>query len=82
MGARNRVGIGLLYQPPGLNRLAKSIPWNWFLDSLKVYNTGSELVSLPLNGSERHSESIFLFLLYGKEFRVVISSAECFGTEF
>ncbi len=36
MGARNRVGIGLLYRPARLNRLAESIPWNRFLDSLKV----------------------------------------------
>jgi len=28
MGARNRVGIGLLYRPARLNRLAESIPWN------------------------------------------------------
>ncbi len=29
-----------------------------------------------------HSESIFLFFLHEKEFRIVFSSAECFGTEF
>jgi hypothetical protein len=33
----------------------------------------SELVSLPRNGSERHSEIYFYFLLHGKEFRVVLS---------
>jgi hypothetical protein len=36
MGARNRVGIGLLYQPARLHRLAEMIPWNRFLGSLKV----------------------------------------------
>jgi hypothetical protein len=42
----------------------------------------SELVSLPRNGSERHSESLSYFSLHGKEFRVVFSYAERFGTEF
>ncbi len=36
MGARNRDGIGLSYRPARLHRLAKSIPWNLFLGSLKV----------------------------------------------
>jgi hypothetical protein len=71
MGARNREGIGLLYRPAGLNRLAERlaelIPWNRFLDSLKFKNTGSELVSLPQNGSERHSKSIFLFFVARKK---------------
>ncbi len=35
MGARNRVGIGLSYQPARLHRLAESIPWNRFLGSIK-----------------------------------------------
>jgi hypothetical protein len=35
-----------------------------------------------VKGSERNSESLLLFLFYGKEFRVVFSSAEGFGTEF
>jgi len=34
------------------------------------------------NGSERHSESLHLFLFHGTEFQVVFSSAEGFGTEF
>jgi hypothetical protein len=34
MGARTRVGIGLLYQPARLHRLAKSIPG--LLKSLKM----------------------------------------------
>ncbi len=34
--ARNRVGIGLSYQPASLNRLAELIPWSRFLGSLKV----------------------------------------------
>jgi hypothetical protein len=33
LGDRNRVGIGLSYR---LHRLAELIPWNRFLDSLKV----------------------------------------------
>jgi hypothetical protein len=36
MGARNRVGIGLSYQPGRLHVLAELIPWNRFLGSLKV----------------------------------------------
>jgi hypothetical protein len=35
MGARNRVGIGLLYLPARLHRLAEWIPLNRFLGSLK-----------------------------------------------
>jgi hypothetical protein len=35
-GARNRVVIGLSYRPARLRRLAESILWNRFLDSLKV----------------------------------------------
>ncbi len=42
----------------------------------------SELFSLPRKGSEQISESMFLFLFHGTEFRVVFSSAEGFGTEF
>jgi hypothetical protein len=34
MGARNREGIGLLYRPARLHRLAKSIPG--LLTSLKI----------------------------------------------
>jgi len=36
MGAKNREGIGLLYRPARLNRLAESIPWNLFLGSLTL----------------------------------------------
>ncbi len=35
-GATNQVGIGLLYWPARLQRLAEFIPWNKFLGSLKV----------------------------------------------
>jgi hypothetical protein len=35
-GARNRVGIGLLYRPARLQTLVESIPWNQFLGSLTV----------------------------------------------
>ncbi len=41
MGARNRVGIGLLYRPAKLHRLAELITWNRFLGSLKFKNLGS-----------------------------------------
>jgi hypothetical protein len=36
MGARNRVRIGLPYQPAWLQSLAELVPWNRFLGSLKV----------------------------------------------
>ncbi len=36
MGARNRVGKGLLYRPSRLHRLAELISWNKFLGSLRV----------------------------------------------
>jgi hypothetical protein len=44
MGARNRVGIGLSYQPARLHSLAEFIPWNRFLGSINVTlkKTGSE----------------------------------------
>ncbi len=45
MGARNRVGIGLSYQPARLHRLVESIPRNRFLGSLKVYKFGLRRVN-------------------------------------
>jgi len=36
MGARNRVGLELLYRPGRLDRLAESNPWNWYLKSKKI----------------------------------------------
>ncbi len=36
MGARNRVGIGLLYRPDRPHRPAELVPWNRFLGSIKV----------------------------------------------
>jgi hypothetical protein len=36
MGARNREGMGLLYRPAWLHRLAEFIPWNRFLGSINV----------------------------------------------
>ncbi len=36
-GARNRVGIGLSYRSARLHSLAELVPWNRFLDSLKVH---------------------------------------------
>jgi len=36
IGARNRVGIGLSYRPARLHSLEELVPWNRFLDSLKV----------------------------------------------
>jgi hypothetical protein len=32
-GLGSQVGIGLLYRPARLHRLAELIPWNWFLGS-------------------------------------------------
>ncbi len=46
-----------------LNRLAETIPG--LLKSFKMH-TGSELVSLPRNGSEQHSQSIFLLFVARK----------------
>ncbi len=40
MGARNRVRIELSYRPARLHRQAELIPWNRFLGSLKVKNSG------------------------------------------
>ncbi len=37
MGARNRAGIGLSYQPARLQWLTEPIPWNRFLGSVKVW---------------------------------------------
>jgi hypothetical protein len=37
------------------------------------------MISLPRNGSERHSESLFLFFVARKGIRVVVSFAEWFG---
>jgi hypothetical protein len=42
----------------------------------------SELFSLPRNCSEQNSKCLPLFLFHGIEFRVVISFAVFFGTEF
>ncbi len=36
MWARNRVETGLSYRPARLHRLAELVPWNRFLNSLKV----------------------------------------------
>jgi hypothetical protein len=36
LGARNRLGIGLPYQPTRLHILAELVTWNRFLRSLKV----------------------------------------------
>ncbi len=41
MGARNRVGIGLSYQPARLHSMAELVPWIRFLGSLKFKNSGS-----------------------------------------
>ncbi len=40
MGARNRVRIGLSYRPAKLHMLAKLVPWNRFLGSIKVLKIG------------------------------------------
>jgi hypothetical protein len=66
--------------PPPVMSLESSFLALFLKCSAAVFS--SELFSLPRNGSERHSESFFLFLFHGMEFRVVFSSAEWFGTEF
>jgi hypothetical protein len=40
MGARNRLGMGLSYWPARLHSPAELVPWNRFLDSLKVQKFG------------------------------------------
>jgi hypothetical protein len=41
-GAKNRVGMGLSHRPGRLHMLAKSIPWNRFLGSLKSLKISSQ----------------------------------------
>jgi hypothetical protein len=48
------------------------VPWNG-ITSCFLYRRGD---------SERSYESVLLFSFHGKEFRVVFSPAEGFGTEF
>ncbi len=52
------------------------------LPRFNLHKTDFWVVPLPRNGSERNSDSLFLFLFHGTEFRVVFSSEEGFGTEF
>jgi hypothetical protein len=47
MGARNRLGVGLPYQPGRLHSLVELVPWNRFLGSLKVQKFG--ICTLRLN---------------------------------
>jgi hypothetical protein len=47
VGARNRLGIGLSYRPSRLHRMVELIPWNLFLGSLKVKNSGSVSSTVP-----------------------------------
>ena len=46
MVARNRVVISLSYRPARRHSLAELVPWNRFLGSLKVKNSGSVQLSL------------------------------------
>jgi len=51
-GAKNRVGIGLLYRPARLHMVAESIPSSWirFLRSLNVYKFGFKAAAnLPMH---------------------------------
>ncbi len=49
MGARNRVGIGLLYRPARLHtELAELVLWNRILGFLKVLKFGSEVGGITL----------------------------------
>ncbi len=42
MGSRNRVEIGLSYRTTRLHRLAKSIPWNRFLETVFLNFCGAQ----------------------------------------
>jgi hypothetical protein len=52
MGARRRVGIGLLYRPARLHSLAEFIPWNRFRGSIHVqkYQLWSLISSETIGG--------------------------------
>jgi hypothetical protein len=54
MGVRNRVGIELSYRPARLQRPAEFTPWNRFLDSIKLKNTGSGKRLAPGNQPQEH----------------------------
>jgi hypothetical protein len=57
--ARNRVGIGLSYRPARLHSLAEMVPWNRFLDSIKIKITGSALSGKLPPGGYKEMSSIF-----------------------
>jgi hypothetical protein len=46
MGARHRVGIGLLYRPARPHRLAEFIPWNRFRGPIHVQKYQLRLLRL------------------------------------
>ncbi len=48
MGARNQVGIGLSYRTARPDRLVEFIPWNRFLGSTNVKNTGLVQISFKI----------------------------------
>jgi hypothetical protein len=61
MGARKQVGIGLLYQPARLHRLAEPIPWNRFLGSIKVRkNTSSGKIIRNQKTSAKRNKIFYL----------------------
>ncbi len=63
-GARNLVGIGLLYRPARLHRLAESIPQNRFLGSLKLKYTVSgrhQQRGLANRNQPTHKENILYY---------------------
>jgi hypothetical protein len=56
MGARNRGGIGLLYRPARLHRLAEFIPWNQFRGPINIKKYG---ICICAHGGTRQ-EPVFL----------------------
>jgi hypothetical protein len=62
VGARNRIGIGLSYQPARVHRLAKLILWNRFLGPLKVYKFG-----LSPNDNKKAYSSLSNFIPYSED---------------
>jgi hypothetical protein len=66
MGARHRVGIGLLYRPARLHRLTEFIPWNRFRGPIHVQKYqlwSAQTLSLFHRGND--NKTIFFFFNRG-----------------
>ncbi len=67
MGARHRVGIGFLYRPARLHRLAEFIPWNRFRGPIHVqkYQLRGLLYPYPYHDEFRSSHHrVHIFTRY------------------